>query len=191
MSPIRCEWARGDPLLQRYHDEEWGVPLHDDQRLFEMLILEGFQAGLSWLTVLRKRDAFRRAFGGFEPARVAALDDDDIARLTQDPGIVRNRAKIRSAVTNAEAFLRVRRQEGSFDAYLWRFVGGAPIVRYPASAAEVPATSPESHELSRDLKRRGFAFVGPTIVYAFMQATGVVMDHTVSCYRHRELAGGG
>jgi len=190
MSPARCEWAQGDPQLQLYHDEEWGVPLHDDLRLFEMLILEGFQAGLSWLTVLRKRDAFRRAFAGFEPARVAAFDDDDIARLAQDTSIVRNRAKIRSAVANAEAFLRVRGQEGSFDAYLWRFVGGAPIVRYPASAAEVPATSPESHALSRDLKRHGFAFVGPTIVYAFMQATGLVMDHTVSCFRHRELAGG-
>lgn len=188
MSVERCAWAASDPLLRGYHDEEWGVPLHDDTRLFEMLTLEGFQAGLSWLTVLRKRDAFRRAFGGFDPVRVAAFDGGDLTRLEGDAGIIRNRAKIRAAVGNAGAFLRVQGERGSFDAYAWAFVGGAPLVHRPASSAEVPAASPESRAFSRDLKRRGFAFVGPTVVYAFMQATGMVMDHTVACFRHAELA---
>jgi len=184
----RCAWAEGDPLLRSYHDEEWGVPLHDDDRLFEMLILEGFQAGLSWLTVLRKRDAFRRAFAGFVPARVAAFGPEDVARLEGDPGIIRNRAKIRAAVRNAEAFLRVQEERGSFDAYAWAFVDGAPCVGRAATAAEVPAATPASRAFSGDLKRRGFAFVGPTVVYSFMQATGMVMDHTVECFRFRALA---
>jgi len=190
VSLVRCGWADGDPLLQRYHDEEWGVPLHDDRRFFEMLVLEGFQAGLSWLTVLRKREAFRRAFANFDPVRVAAFDAGDLARLEADAGIIRNRAKIRSAVRNAEAFLRVQREHGSFDAYAWGFVDGAPLVNRPAALSDVPATSPESHALSRDLKRRGFAFVGPTVVYAFMQATGMVIDHLVGCFRHDALAPG-
>lgn len=191
MSRQRCAWAEGDPHLQRYHDEEWGVPLHDDGRLFEMLILEGFQAGLSWLTVLRKRGAFRRAFAGFDPERVAAFGAADVARLENDAGIIRNRAKIRAAVRNAEAFRRVRDEHGSFDTYVWRFVGGVPLMHHPATEADIPATSPESHALSRELKRRGFAFVGPTVIYAFMQATGMVMDHTRACFRHDELASRG
>lgn len=164
------------------------MPLHDDRRLFEMLELEGFQAGLSWLVVLRKRDAFRRAFEDFDPARVAAFGASDLARLEADAGIIRNRAKIRSSVRNAEAFLRVQEEYGSFGAYLWGFVGGAPLVNRPRALADVPATSAESEVLSRDLKRRGFAFVGPTVVYAFMQATGMVMDHLVGCFRRDTLA---
>ncbi len=188
MSRARCAWAEGDPLLRTYHDVEWGVPVHDDARLFEMLVLEGFQAGLSWLTILRKRDAFREAFAGFAPDRVAAFGAGDVDRLLRDPRIVRNRAKIHASIRNAGCFAGVVEAFGSFDAYLWRFVGGAPRVHRPRSAADVPATSPESQSLGRDLERRGFAFVGPTIMYAFMQATGMVMDHTVACFRHAELA---
>lgn len=188
MTVTRCAWAGDDPLYVAYHDEEWGAPVHDERRLFEFLILEGAQAGLSWITILRKRPAYRAAFAGFDPAAVAAFDESRVAALLQDPGIVRNRLKIRAAVANAQAFLRVQAEFGSFDAYLWRFVGGRPIVNHWATLAGVPAQTPESVALSKDLLRRGFRFVGPTICYAFMQAVGMVNDHTVNCFRHGELA---
>lgn len=174
--------------MLRYHDEEWGVPLHDDRALFEFLILEGAQAGLSWSTILRKRAAYRAAFDSFEPAAVAAYDDSKIATLLADPGIVRNRLKIAAAVTNARAFLVVQREFGSFDAYLWRFAGGAPRQNAWASLADIPARTPGSDALSKDLKRRGFAFVGSTICYAHMQAVGMVNDHTTDCFRHAQLS---
>jgi DNA-3-methyladenine glycosylase I len=177
----RCGWAGSDPLYVKYHDEEWGVPVHDDRRLFEMLILEGAQAGLSWITILRKRPAYRRAFDRFDPKKVARYDARRRRALMDDAGIVRNRLKIEAAVTNARAFLDVQREFGSFDAYIWRFVGGRPIVNRPATLKEIPATTPESDAMSRDLKRRGFRFVGSTICYAFMQAVGMVDDHLVSC----------
>ncbi len=183
MDKPRCAWAGNDPLYQRYHDEEWGVPVHDDRRLFEMLILEGAQAGLAWITILRKREAYRKAFAGFDPRDVAAFDATRIESLLQDPGIVRNRLKIGSAVDNAKAFLKVQAEFGSFDAYLWPFVGGRPRINHPKSLAEVPAVTPEAEALSRDLKRRGFRFVGPTIIYAFMQAVGMVDDHVASCWK--------
>ena len=185
---VRCAWARGDALQRRYHDEEWGVPVHDDRRLFEFLVLEGAQAGLSWETILRKREAYRRAFAGFDPVRVAAFGPGDVERLLGDAGIVRNRRKVESAVANARAFLAVQREFGSFDAYLWRFVGSRPVRNAWREMAEVPARTPESEAMSRDLRRRGFGFVGPTICYAFMQAVGMVNDHLVGCFRHRELA---
>jgi DNA-3-methyladenine glycosylase I len=185
---VRCAWVGDDPLYRRYHDEEWGVPLHDDQKLFELLILEGFQAGLSWRTILHKREAFRRAFKGFDPARVAWFSERKLRELEKDASIVRNRQKIRAAVTNAQTFIEVKQEFGSFDRYLWRFVGGKPIIGRWQSITDVPSTSPEAEALSRDLKRRGFKFVGPTIVYAFMQACGMVMDHTVDCFRFAELA---
>lgn len=183
MDKPRCAWAGTDSIYQRYHDEEWGVPVHDDRRLFEMLILEGAQAGLAWITILRKREAYRKAFEGFDPRRVAAFDAARIEALLQDPGIVRNRLKIGSAVDNAKAFLKVQAEFGSFDAYLWPFVGGRPRINHPKSLAEVPAVTPEAEALSKDLKRRGFRFVGPTIIYAFMQAVGMVDDHVASCWR--------
>ncbi|WP_306592020.1 DNA-3-methyladenine glycosylase I [Geothrix sp. 21YS21S-4] len=179
----RCGWAGTDPLYIAYHDEEWGVPVHDDRRLFEFLILEGAQAGLSWITVLRKREAYRTAFLGFDPARVAALTDGDLEALLLDPGIVRNRLKVFSARDNARAFLAVQREFGSFDAFLWSFVGGGPRLNRPATLAEVPAVSPEAEALSKALKKRGFRFVGPTIMYAFMQAVGMVDDHVSDCWR--------
>jgi DNA-3-methyladenine glycosylase I len=166
-----------------YHDHEWGVPLHDDVRLFELLILEGAQAGLSWSTILRKRDAYRKAFRGFRPERVARFGAPDRKRLLADAGIVRNRLKIEAAIENAKRFLEVRKELGSFDAYVWAFVREKPIVRRPGSASEVPVTSPEAEALSRDLKKRGFRFVGPTIVYAFLQAAGLVDDHARACFR--------
>jgi DNA-3-methyladenine glycosylase I len=182
----RCGWAtHSDPLYVRYHDEEWGVPLHDDGRLFEMLILEGAQAGLSWITVLRKREAYRKAFAGFDAKKVARFDARKIASLMNDEGIVRNRLKIESTVSNARAFLEVVRDEGSFDRYLWSFVGGAPIRRRPASRKDVPVTTPESDAMSKALKKRGFRFVGSTICYAFMQACGLVDDHVRGCFRAR------
>lgn len=184
----RCPWAGSDPLYQAYHDDEWGVPAHDDRTLFEFLILEGAQAGLSWITILRKRDAYRRAFAGFDVATVAAFDEERIATLLADPGIVRNRLKINAAVGNARAFLAVQREFGSFDAYVWGFVGGRSIVNAPATLAEVPAETAESRALSADLKRRGFRFVGPTIMYAYMQAVGLVNDHLVTCFRHSPLS---
>jgi DNA-3-methyladenine glycosylase I len=183
-NPTRCPWAGADPLYLAYHDEEWGVPVHDDRTLFEFLLLEGAQAGLSWITILRKRDAYRRAFAGFDPAAVAAFDEAKIAALLADPGIVRNRLKVNAAVGNARAFLAVQREFGSFDAYVWGFVGGQPIVNAWTTLAEVPAETVASRALSADLKRRGFRFVGPTIMYAYMQAVGLVNDHLVSCFRY-------
>jgi len=180
----RCGWADGDPLMRQYHDEEWGVPLHDDRKLFEFLVLEGAQAGLSWSTILRKRENFRAAFHGFRPEKVARYGERDIARLLADPGIVRNRRKIGGAIENARQFLEVAREFRTFDAYIWRFVGRKPVVhRYP-TLRKVPATSKEAEAMAADLQRRGFRFVGPTICYAFMQAVGMVNDHLVGCFRH-------
>ncbi|MEW6542766.1 MAG: DNA-3-methyladenine glycosylase I [Nitrospirota bacterium] len=185
----RCAWATTDPAV-RYHDGEWGVPVHDDRRLFEFLILEGAQAGLSWETILKKREAYRAAFDRFDPRAVARYDGKKIRRLLADPGIVRNRLKIAAAIRNARAFLAVQREFGSFDAYIWRFVGGKPIVNRRRSLKEVPARTPESDAMSKDLKRRGFTFVGSTICYAFMQAVGMVNDHTLRCFRYRQLKEG-
>jgi len=179
----RCHWAGADPLYCRYHDEEWGVPVHDDRRLFEMLILEGAQAGLSWITILRKRPAYRKAFDRFDPRKVARYDARKRRALMADAGIVRNRLKIEAAVRNAKAFLAVQKEFGSFDRYIWRFVGGAPIVNRPRSSRDIPARTAESDAMSRDLKKRGFTFVGSTICYAFMQAVGMVDDHAATCFR--------
>lgn len=184
---VRCPWPGVDPLYRKYHDEEWGVPLHDDLKLFEFLVLEGMQAGLSWSTVLRKRENFRRLFAGFDPERVALFDSQRIELLLQDPSIIRNRRKVEGAVTNARAFLKVSEEFGSFDEYIWRFVEGRPLINRWESLSQLPTTSPESILLSKDLVARGFKFVGPTICYAHMQATGMVNDHLVSCYRYREL----
>jgi DNA-3-methyladenine glycosylase I len=189
MLPIRCSWAGTDPLSIAYHDHEWGVPLHDDRRLFEFLILEGAQAGLSWMTILRKRENYRRAFAGFDPAVVARFAPAKIEALLQDPGIVRNRLKVESAVTNARAFLQVQEEFGSFDAYVWGFVDGRPVQNAWTSLADVPAQTDRSRAMSKDLKRRGFRFVGPIICYAFMQAVGMVNDHTTDCFRYAELGG--
>jgi DNA-3-methyladenine glycosylase I len=186
----RCEWAGSDPLYLEYHDREWGVPVRDDRTIFEFLVLEGAQAGLSWLTILRKREHYRRAFAGFDPVKVAAYNDAKIEALLADPGIVRNRLKVRSAVTNARAFLEVQREFGTFADYIWGFVGGTPKINRWRSIQEIPARTPESDALSKDLLRRGFSFVGSTIVYAHMQATGLVNDHTADCFRWRELGGG-
>ncbi len=183
----RCAWCGSDPLYCSYHDREWGVPLHDDRQLFEFLILEGAQAGLSWITILKKRDAYRRAFAEFDPASVAGFDDRKQADLLTDAGIVRNRLKIASTISNARAFLDVQAQFGSFDSYLWRFVDGRPLQNRRQTLAEVPASTPLSDAVSRDLKQRGFRFVGTTIMYAFMQATGMVNDHTTDCFRWKEL----
>jgi DNA-3-methyladenine glycosylase I len=177
----------GDPLAVAYHDEEWGRPSHDDVHLFEMLVLEGAQAGLSWSTILRKREGYRRAFAGFDPAAVARFTPATVARLLEDPGIVRNRRKVESAVTNAVATLEVQREHGSLDAYLWSFVHGVPIVGDRRDLAEIPAETAESRAMSKDLKRRGFRFVGPTVCYAFMQAVGMANDHTRSCFRFRQV----
>jgi DNA-3-methyladenine glycosylase I len=182
----RCSWAGTDPLYVAYHDEEWGVPCHDDQQLFERLILEGFQAGLSWLTILRKREAFRQAYDEFDPAIVADYGPDDVARLLADAGIVRNRLKINASIRNAQSFLAIQQEFGSFDTYVWSFVNGAPLVRpTPPSFDDVPATTAESDALSNDLKHRGFSFVGSTITYAFMQSIGMVDDHVAGCFRAR------
>jgi DNA-3-methyladenine glycosylase I len=182
----RCEWA-ATPLSVSYHDEEWGVPLHDDHRLFEFLVLEGAQAGLSWETILKKRDNYRAAFDGFDPQLVAAYDAEKVASLLADPGIIRNRLKIASAIRNANAFLQVQAEFGSFDAYLWRFVDSKPVINAWTRLQELPASTPLSDTLSKDLKGRGFNFVGTTICYAFMQAVGLVNDHVVSCFRYEEL----
>lgn len=184
----RC-FGDGDPLYEQYHDREWGVPVHDDRTLFEFLILEGAQAGLSWRTVLHRREGYRRVFAGFEPASVAAFDARRLEEALQDPGIIRNRAKVQAAVLNAQAFLRVQSEFGSFDAYIWRFVGGAPQQNRWSTMAEVPARTPESDAMSKDLIKRGFKFVGSTICYAYMQAVGMVNDHMLSCPRQKELAG--
>jgi DNA-3-methyladenine glycosylase I len=186
-TPQRCAWAK-TPLSIAYHDEEWGVPVHDDVTLFEFLTLEGAQAGLSWETILNKREAYRKAFAGFEPARVARFTPARVERLLQNPGIVRNRLKVESTVRNARAFLAVQDEFGSFDAYLWRFVDGKPRVNRWESLTQVPASTPESDALSRDLLRRGFKFVGTTICYAYMQAVGLVNDHMVDCFRYRRRA---
>ena len=182
----RCAWAGTDPLYVAYHDEEWGVPVHDDRLFFEMLTLEGAQAGLSWITVLRKRAHYREVFAGFDPSTVARFDARKKAALMKDAGIVRNRLKIDSTVTNARAFLDLQAELGSFDAYVWRFVGGKPIVRRPDSPQGVPARTEESDALSKDLKKRGFRFVGSTICYAFMQACGLVDDHARDCFRAKK-----
>ncbi len=187
--PRRCGWQGTDPLYVAYHDTEWGVPVHDDRLLFEFLVLEGAQAGLSWLTILRKREQYRRAFSGFDPEKVARFDRRKIERLLADPGIVRNRLKVESAVSNARAFLRVKEEFGSFDAYQWRFVDGRPVRNRFRTLAEVPPRTVVSDAFSDDLKKRGFRFVGSTIVYAHMQAVGMVNDHLVGCFRHREVAG--
>jgi DNA-3-methyladenine glycosylase I len=184
----RCPWSGSDPLYVDYHDKEWGVPVHDDRKLFEFLVLEGMQAGLSWLTILRKRENFRLAFAGFDPEKVAQFGKREVARLMADAGIVRNELKILSAVTNAKALLRVREELGSFDQYLWQFVDGAPRINRRRAMKDIPATTPQSDAMSRDLKKRGFKFVGSTICYAHMQATGMVNDHITSCFRYRDLA---
>ena len=186
LQKVRCGWASGE-LSIRYHDEEWGVPVHHDRTLFEFLILEGAQAGLSWSTILNKRENYRKAFDGFDPARVAGYDRRKIQQLLRDPGIVRNKLKIASTVENAKAFLRVEEELGSFDRYIWQFVGGKPLVNQRKSLRQVPARTAESDALSKDLKRRGFKFVGSTICYAFMQAVGMVNDHVVDCFRYRVL----
>jgi DNA-3-methyladenine glycosylase I len=181
----RCEWAGSDELMVAYHDEEWGVPSHDDRHLFEMLTLEGAQAGLSWSTILRKREGYRQAFAGFDPAVVARLSKRDVERLLDDPGIVRNRLKVESTVNNARCVLEAQADLGSLDAYLWGFVDGEPIVNRWRTLAEIPSETDLSKAISKDLKRRGFRFVGPTAIYAFMQTVGMVDDHTVDCFRDR------
>jgi len=183
----RCEWSGTDPLYTEYHDREWGVPLHDDRRLFEMLILEGAQAGLSWMTILKKRETFRKAFDSFDPSRVAQYDGKKVRELLHNPGIIRNRLKIQAAVQNAQAFLKVAEEFGSFDKYIWRFVGGKPIQNRRADLKDIPAQTEVSDALSKDLKKRGFKFVGSTICYAFMQATGMVNDHVVDCFRYAQI----
>lgn len=187
MNNKRCAWAGSDALYQRYHDTEWGVPLHDDQRLFEFLILEGAQAGLSWITILRKRDNYRAAFDDFDAARIAAYGENKIESLLQNAGIVRNRLKVRAAVINAQRFLEVQDEFGSFDQFIWQFVDGKTKQNRWRSMANIPSSTPESDAMSKELKRRGFKFVGSTICYAHMQATGMVNDHTTDCFRHAEL----
>jgi DNA-3-methyladenine glycosylase I len=184
----RCGWAGTDPLYVSYHDEEWGVPVREDRKLFEFLLLEGAQAGLSWITILRKRENYRRAFAGFDPSKVARFDRRKVERLLKDEGIVRNRLKVESSVKNARAFLEIQREFGSFAAYLWEFVGGSPKQNRRRSLGQIPAHTKESDALSRDLKKRGFSFVGSTIMYAHMQAVGMVNDHLTGCFRHREIA---
>ena len=182
-----CSWPTSDPLLMEYHDKEWGVPVHDDRKLFEFLILEGFQAGLSWLTILRKRENFRRAFDNFDFNKIAAYDEGKIKSLMNDSGIIRNKLKITSAVTNAKAFLKIRKEFGTFAKYIWGFTGGKPIHNGFNSLSELPAKTELSDRISTDLKKRGFKFVGSTIVYAHMQATGMVNDHIRACFRYKEL----
>jgi DNA-3-methyladenine glycosylase I len=184
----RCPWSGTDPLYVEYHDREWGVPVHDDPKLFEFLVLEGMQAGLSWLTILRKRENFRRAFAGFDAEKIAKFDARKVKQLLSDPGIIRNQLKILATIGNAKAYLAARKEFGSFDKYLWQFVGGRPKINRRRTIGQVPARTPESDAMSEDLKKRGFKFVGSTICYAHMQATGMVNDHVTSCFRHRELA---
>jgi DNA-3-methyladenine glycosylase I len=184
----RCGWSVSDPIYIDYHDKEWGVPLHDDQKLFEFLILEGAQAGLSWLTVLKKREGYRKAFSDFDPGKVARFTEKKIEKLLQDPSIIRNKLKVNSAVTNAKAFLKVQDEFGSFDKYIWQFTGGKVIHNKWKSLKEIPARTKESDAMSKDLIKRGFKFVGSTIMYAHMQATGMVNDHVVECFRYGEIA---
>jgi DNA-3-methyladenine glycosylase I len=182
----RCAWCGDDPLYVRYHDEEWGVPVRDDPTLFEFLILEGAQAGLAWITILRKREGYRALFDGFDAQKIARYTDKKLDKILTDPSIVRNRLKVYGARKNAQAFLKVQEEKGSFANYIWDFVDGQPIQNQPKSLREVPATTEVSNRLSKDMKKRGFTFVGPTIMYAYMQATGMVNDHTTECFRHRE-----
>jgi DNA-3-methyladenine glycosylase I len=188
---VRCAWAGDDPLMVAYHDREWGVPVHDDRVIFEFLTLEGAQAGLNWMIILRKRENYAQAFDNFDPQKIAAYDEDRISDLLANPGIIRNRLKIRATIQNARAFLEVQREFGTFDAYIWQFVGGKPIVNAWKTLGEIPAQTAESAAMSKDLLKRGFKFVGPTICYAHMQATGMVNDHTTDCFRHLECQGQG
>lgn len=186
----RCGWSSlEEPLYRDYHDKEWGVPVHDDRTIFEFLVLEGAQAGLSWWTILRKRENFRRAFDGFDPRKISRYDQKKVGRLLEDPGIVRNRLKINSVIQNARAFLAAQREYGSFDSYIWRFVGGRPKINRWRTLGEIPAITVEAEAMSRDLAKRGFRFVGPIICYAHMQATGMVNDHVTGCFRYPELGG--
>jgi DNA-3-methyladenine glycosylase I len=186
--PTRCFWAdTTDPLYLDYHDHEWGVPIHDDRLLFEFLILEGAQAGLSWYTILKKRPNYREAFDGFDPDKIAVYDEHKVAELLADPGIIRNRLKINAAIRNAQSFIKIKQEFGSFDAYMWQFVGGKPIINHWTSGREIPAQTEVSRRMSKDLIQRGFRFVGPTICYAHMQAVGMVNDHTTDCFRYREI----
>ena len=184
---IRCAWI-ADPLIMKYHDEEWGVPLHDDQRIFEFMLLDAFQAGLSWKTILNKRENFRKAFDNFDPGKIASYNEEKYESLLADPGIIRNRAKIRAAITNAHAFLAVQKEFGTFDKYIWSFVGHQPKINCWKSLSELPAKTDVSDLMSKDLTKRGFKFVGSTICYAFMQAAGMVNDHVISCFRYKELS---
>lgn len=183
----RCEWVGDDQILIDYHDREWGVPIHDDQRLFEFLVLEGVQAGLSWLTILKKRENYRLAFAGFDPTVIVNYNENKVLELHQNAGIIRNRLKIKAIIANARSFLEVQKHFGSFDKYIWQFVGGTPIYNKWKSISEIPAKSVESESMSRDLQSRGFKFVGPVICYALMQAVGMVNDHTVKCFRYKQL----
>lgn len=183
----RCPWCGNDPVYTDYHDNEWGVPLHDDRRLFEMLVLEGAQAGLSWITVLKKRDSYRKAFDNFDARKIVRYDEKKVNELLRNEGIIRNRLKINAAIINAKAFLAVQKEYGSFDRYIWQFVGGKPIQNKFKSMKEVPARTPESDAMSKDLLKRGFKFVGSTICYAYMQATGMVNDHLTDCYRYKQV----
>lgn len=183
----RCNWSVSDPIYIKYHDKEWGVAVHNDRKLFEMIVLDGAQAGLSWLTILRKRENYRKAFDNFDPKKVAKYDKRKIAQLLKNDGIVRNKLKVESAVTNAKVFLKVKEEFGTFDKYIWQFIGGRTKVNSWKTLKDIPATSKESDAMSKDLKSRGFKFVGSTICYAFMQAAGMVNDHTVDCFRYKEL----
>jgi DNA-3-methyladenine glycosylase I len=187
-SKHRCPWSTNDPLYIQYHDQEWGVPVHDDRTLFEFLILEGFQAGLSWITILKKRENFKRAFDNFDYQKIANYKESKIASLLQDAGIIRNKLKVNAAVTNARAFIEIQKEFGSFDNYIWQFVENKPIVNTWKSIREIPAATELSDQISKDLKKRGFKFVGSTIVYSHMQATGMVNDHIVQCFRYRQLS---
>lgn len=189
MENARCPWCGTDPLYVSYHDTAWGVPVHDDMRLFEFLVLESFQAGLSWLTILRRREGFRKAFAGFDPKKVAAFTEADVERLLTDTGIIRHRGKIEAAIANAHAFLKLQQDYGSACAYFWAFVGGKPIVNLRETLKDVPPSTELAHTLAKNLKQKGFKFLGPTTVYAHMQATGMVNDHLVTCFRHKQLAG--
>jgi len=187
MKNNRCAWTANNPLMIEYHDTEWGVPVHDDRKLFEFLVLDAFQAGLSWSTILKKRENFRKAFDNFEPKRIAQYDAAKIGELLNDAGIIRNKAKVSATVKNARAFLEVQKEFGTFDAYIWRFAGGSPIINKWKTMAEIPAKTAAAEAMSNDLKKRGFSFVGPTICYAFMQAAGMVNDHVVDCFRYAEI----
>ncbi|MBT3241044.1 MAG: DNA-3-methyladenine glycosylase I [Chloroflexi bacterium] len=183
----RCDWGTGDPLYETYHDQEWGVPEHDDRKLFEMLILEGAQAGLSWITILKKRENYKKAFDNFDPAKVSKYDEEKIQELLGNPGIIRNKLKIRATISNAKVYFEIVEEFGSLDKYLWSFVDHKPIINHFKTMADIPAQTPLSEELSKDLKKRGFKFVGPTICYAFMQAVGMVNDHLTDCFRYDKV----